>query len=103
MALDYGIRWEPACIADVEQIFGNLEAADHAMHAVEWQLSHDPFRGTWEIVEGSGFYLTRTRAHHGFPPVAYSFRVVTSPPPSCYCLMLRARLANRIASPFSAS
>lgn len=94
MTLDYGIRWEDDCIADIEEIFGDLKNADDAMHAVEWQLSHDPYQGTWEIRTGSGVYLTRTRAHRGFPAVAYSFRVVTEAPRDFYCLMLRARPTN---------
>jgi hypothetical protein len=91
--VDYGIRWEPACIKDIEEIFGDLESADDAIHAMEWQLSHDPFTGTWELSPNSEILIARTRAHRGFPPVAYSFTVVIEPG-DCYCLMLRARPTN---------
>jgi hypothetical protein len=94
----YGITWESECLADLEEIFGDLAEADDAIHAIDWRLSRDPLgRATWEVVTGSEERLTWLRPHREFPAVAFSYRVGQDER-GRQCFMLRARRANVAAS-----
>jgi hypothetical protein len=89
----FGVRWEDECVADLEEIYGDLETADSATGAVAWELARNPTAYTWQVSPSSDIRLTLVKPYRGFPPVAMSFRVVTEPPDR-YCLVLRARRAN---------
>ncbi len=90
----YGLTWDDKCVADLAELFGNLETADDAMNAIDWRLARDPFgRGTWELSPKSDIRLALLRPHRGFPAVAFSYRVMEDER-GPNCVMLRARPAN---------
>ncbi len=91
--MNFGIRWEDACLEDLERIYGNLETADAAVGSIDWQLARNPLRYTWELAPGSSIRLAWVKPYLDFPPVYLSYAIVTEPMDR-YCLMKRARLAN---------
>jgi hypothetical protein len=90
--VNFGIRWDDQCLADLERIYGDMETADKAMFSVDWHLSRNPAAHTWEL-EGSDIRIVWVRDFLEFPAVYLSFRIVIERP-NRYCLMLRARRAN---------
>lgn len=87
------VRWDDQCIADLEEIFGDISNADDATNAVTWELSRDPFKYSWELAPGSTERLTWVKPHREFPAVCMSF-VFIDEPHDRHCLMKRARRAN---------
>jgi hypothetical protein len=91
--MQYGVRWDDRCLAELEEIYGDVETSDIAVFTVDWKLAHDPNRFTWELSPNSDILLTWIRGFRGFPAVCLSFRLVFEQN-NRYCLMLRARRSN---------
>jgi hypothetical protein len=94
--MQYGVRWDDQCVVDLEEIYGDMETADRATFTVDWKLSHDPNRYTWELDPESDIMLTWIRSFLHYPAVCLSFRLVFEEH-ARYCLMLRARRSNNPA------
>lgn len=92
--MNFGLRWEPECLKDLEDIYGDLEVADAAIAAVDWQLSQNPLRYTWPLRPGHSILLVHIKPYLEHPAVAISFSIVQDPPDR-YCLMMRARRTAR--------
>jgi hypothetical protein len=91
--MNYGVRWEHICLADLEEIYGDLETADAATSSMDWRLSRDPLVYTWPLANRSDIRLVTVKPYLEFPVVYLSFSIFDEPRDR-YCLMLRARRGN---------
>jgi hypothetical protein len=95
--MNFDIRWEDQCRAELLKIYGANETADVAAFSVDWRLARNPLMNTWPLDSGSpptsGIRLVRVESFRDYPTVFLSFRIVIEGPDR-YCLMLRARRAN---------
>jgi len=95
--VNFGLRWEPECLRELEAIYGDVQTADAAIASIDWQLARNPLMFTWELHPGSDIRLARVLPYLEHPAVYLSFRMV-SDPPNRYCLIEHARRANVASS-----
>lgn len=89
--MNFTLRWEPACEHELVAIYGDLQTADAAICAMDWQLSRDPIRYSWELEAGSPIRLAWVKPYLEFPAVYLSFELLDA---EGICLMQHARRAN---------